>query len=164
MLETLRDAQLTKVQSLEAELLGLLEGMDYCLDWKPDPNSWSVREVVYHLLDTPAGGVHTILQGILSGELTEFEVWADRTNMTPERQACDINAVLQDISALFRGIEIALQSSSDEDLTGKSALAHLRSYGREDQRTGQALLDGLLARHWGEHLGQIKELRETLGV
>ena len=163
-METLRDAQLTKVQSIEAELLGLLEGMDYCLDWKPDPDSWSVREVVYHLLDTPAGGVHTILQGILSGELTEFEVWADHTNMNPERQAYDIKAVLQDISALFRGIEMALQSSSDEDLTGKTALAYLRSYDREDRRTGQALLDGLLARHWGEHLGQIKELRETLGV
>ena len=163
-METLRDAQLTKARSIEAELLGLLDGMDYCLDWKPDPDSWSVREVVYHLLDTPAGGVHTILQGILSGELTEFEVWADRTNMTPERQAYDIDAVLKDISTLFRGIESALQSTSNEDLTGKTALAHLRSYHREDRRTGQALLDGLLARHWGEHLGQIKELRETLGV
>ena len=163
-METLRDAQLAKVQSIESELLGLLEGMDYCLDWKPDPDSWSVREVIYHLLGTPAGGVHTILQGILSGELTEFEVWADRTNMTPERQTCHIDAVLQDISVLFRGIEAALQAASDDDLTGKSALAHLRSYDREDQRTGQALLDGLLARHWGEHLGQIRELRETLGV
>ena len=163
-METLRDAQLAKVKSIEAELLALLEGMDYCLDWKPDSDSWSVREVVYHLLDTPAGGVHTTLQGILSGELTEFEVWADRTNMTPERQACEIGAVLQDISVLFRGIQTALQSSSDEDLTGKTALAHLRSYDREDQRTAQALLDGLLARHWGEHLGQIRELRETLGV
>ena len=163
-METLRDTQLAKARSIEAELLALLEGMDYCLDWKPDPDSWSVREVVYHLLDTPAGGVHTILQGILSGDLTEFEVWADRTNMTPERQGHDIDALLQDISALFRGIESALQAASDEDLTGKTALAYLRSYGREDQRTGQALLDGLLARHWGEHMGQIRELRETLGV
>ena len=163
-MKTLRDAQLAKARSIEAELLGLVEGMDYCLDWKPDPDSWSVREVVYHLLDTPAGGVHAILQGILSGELSEFEVWADRTNMTPGRQAYDIDAVLQDISVLFRGLESALKSASDEDLTGKTALAYLRSYDREDQRTGQALLDGLLARHWGEHLGQIRELRETLGV
>ena len=163
-MKTLRDAQLAKVQSIEAELLGLLEGMDYCLDWKPDPEAWSVREVLYHLLDTPAGGVHTVLQGIVSGELAEFEVWADRSNMTPERQSHDIDGILHDISVLFRGIETALESSSDEDLTGKTALAYLRSYGREDHRSGQTLLDGLLARHWGEHLEQIRELRETLGV
>ena len=138
--------------------------MDYCLDWRPEPSAWSVREVVYHLLDTPEGGVHGTLRGILSGELTEFEVWADRANITPERQDRDMAGVLEDIAALFRGMETALEACGDEDLTDKTALAHLRSYGRDERRTALALLDGVFARHWGEHLGQIRELREALGV
>ena len=161
---TERDSQLERAQGIQSELLGLLDGMDYCLDWKPDSSVWSVREVVYHLLDTPAGGVHTVLQGILSGELTEYEVWADGTNITPERQTNDIETILEDISELFSGIESALVGASDQDLTQKTALAHLRSYDREDQRTAAALLEGVFARHWREHLVQIRELRDTLGM
>ncbi len=82
---SLRDASLENARAIRTELLHLLEGMDYCLDWKSDPSSWCTREVVYHLLDTPPGGIHSILQGTLSGELKEFDLWADRTNMTPER-------------------------------------------------------------------------------
>ena len=159
-----KESQQDRARGIREELLDLLEGMDYCLDWKPDPGSWSVREIVYHLLDTPEGGVHTVLGGILSGGLAEYEVWADRTNMTPERQTCDLETVLADISDLFRGIETALDACSDEDLVTKSALAHLKSYDRENQRTAAELLDGVFARHWGEHLGQIREIRETLGV
>ena len=161
---TQKDSQSERARGIQAEILGLLEGMDYCLDWKPEASVWSVREVVYHLLDTPEGGVHTVLRGVLSGGLTEYEVWADRTNITPERQTKEIEAVIEDIAALFMGIESALEASSDEELSTKSALAHLRSYDRENQRTAAELLDGVFARHWGEHLGQIREIRETLGV
>ena len=115
-------------------------------------------------LDTPAGGVHPVLRGILSGEITEFEVWADRTNMTPERQSNDFEAVVEEITVLFRGIQAALESAGEQDLTGKSALARLRSYDRDDQRTPVGLLDGVFARRWGEHMGHIRELREALGV
>ncbi len=161
---TQKETQLERARGIQSELLGLLEGMDYCLDWKPDSTAWSVREIVYHLLDTPAGDVHTVLRGILSGEITEFEVWADRTNITPERQSNDFEAVVEEITVLFRGIQAALESAGEQDLTGKSALARLRSYDRDDQRTPVGLLDGVFARHWGEHMGQIRELREALGV
>ena len=160
----LRDASLENARAIQSELLQLLEGMDYCLDWKPDPSSWCVREVVYHLLDTPPGGIHSILQGTLSGELEEFDLWADRTNMTPERQSKDIEQVLADINALFRGVVGALEPATDEDLTGKEVLAHLRSRGQDEPRTAQALLEGVFARHWREHLEQIGELRESLGM
>ena len=161
---SLRDASLENARAIRSELLQLLEGMDYCLDWKPDPFSWCAREVVYHLLDTPPGGIHSILQGTLSGELDEFDLWSDRTNMTPERQSKDMEQVLDDINALFRGVEGALGPATDEDLTGKPVLAHLRSRGRDEPRTVQALLEGVFARHWREHLGQLGELRESLGM
>jgi hypothetical protein len=159
-----KDVQLANVRAVRAELLQLLDGMDYCLDWKPDPSSWSVREVVYHLLDTPLGGIHSVLRGTLAGELTEFDVWADLTNMTPERQANDMGQVLEDLDGLFQGMEKALEAASSEELAGKPVLVHLRNRGRDEPRTVQALLEGLFARHWRDHLGQIKELRESLGV
>ena len=113
---TQKETQLERARGIQSELLGLLEGMDYCLDWKLDSTAWSVREIVYHLLDTPAGGVHTVLRGILSGEITEFEVWADRTNITPERQSNDFEAVVEEITVLFRGIQAALESAGEQDL------------------------------------------------
>ena len=84
---SVRDHHLETTRAIRAELSGLLEGMDYCLDWKPEPTAWGVREVVYHLLDTPPGGIHSVVQGIISGVLTEYELWADESKITPERQA-----------------------------------------------------------------------------
>ena len=56
---TLRDGLLEDAHSIRAELDWLLAGMEYCLDWKPDQGAWSAREVVYHIVDTPEGGIHT---------------------------------------------------------------------------------------------------------
>ena len=94
-----------KVFGIRSELLGLLDGMDYCLDWKPEPAAWSVRQVVYHILDTPAGGIHEVVQGMLSGELKDFEIFADRDNMTPERMAYDIEPIREDIDEFFHKLD-----------------------------------------------------------
>ena len=80
-----KQAYLASAQSIKAELLANLDGMDYCLDWKEEPEEWSAREVVYHVLETPPGGVHSLVKGILSGEVTEYDLWSDMTNMNPER-------------------------------------------------------------------------------
>ena len=49
--------------------------MDYCLDWKPDASAWCARQVVYHLLNTPPGGLASVVKGVLSGGLTRnYEV------------------------------------------------------------------------------------------
>jgi len=159
-----KEAHLETIHSIQAELLQFLDGMDYCLDWKPDQDAWSAREVVYHLLDTPPGGVHRVLKGMFSGTLKEYDLWADRSNMTPERHACDAERVRQDIGGFFQGLEEAMSLATDPDFEGKSVLVHLRSRGRDEPRTAQMLLEGLFARHWREHLGQIKALREALGV
>ena len=51
------DSRMAAILDTQNRLLRLLEGMDYCLDWKPDPAEWSARQVIYHLLDTPPGGL-----------------------------------------------------------------------------------------------------------
>jgi hypothetical protein len=159
-----KEAHLATIRSIHAELLQLLDGMDYCLDWKPDSSAWSAREVVYHLLDTPPGGVHRVLRGILSGQLKGYDLWADRSNMSPERLVYDAERVRRDINHYSQSLEEAVAALSEDDFAGKSVLVHLRSRDRAETRTAEALLEGVFARHWREHLGQIRALREALGV
>ena len=161
---TQRDRHLENLRSIRGQLFALLEGMDYCLDWKPDPESWSAREVIYHLVDTPAGGLHTVLRGVLSGELREFEVTPDQTNLTADRQTVDLAQAIQDLAGVLDGIEAAISRTDDDLIASRSAAAHLTARGRWEDRTAQMLLEGLFARHWRGHLEQLQELRETLGV
>ena len=53
-----KQAHIESVRNIQSELLAVLEGMDYCLDWKPDSEDWSARELVYHVLDTPPCSAH----------------------------------------------------------------------------------------------------------
>ena len=160
---SLRDRHLATAHGIRADLLELLEGMDYCLDWKPEPSVWCVREVVCHLLDTPPGGIHSIVRGILLGELEEYDIWAGRANMTPEKQAKDMAQLRDDINTLFQELEQALGSATDEDLAGKPVLAHFKSREVDEQRTVDMLLERGFDGHWREHLNQIGDLRASLG-
>lgn len=159
-----KESHLAAVRAIQAELLQLLDGMDYCLDWKPDSSAWSAREVVCHLLDTPPGGFHRVLEGTLSGTLTEFDLWSDRSNMTPERASCDIELMRKDFNTFFRGMNAALTVAGHDDFDAKSVMVHQRNRGWDEARTAQNLLEGLFARHWREHLAQIRALRDALGL
>jgi hypothetical protein len=158
-----KETHVGNIRSIREELFQLIDGMDYCLDWKPEPELWSVREALYHLVDTPDGGMHHLIAGIISGTKEQFDLEPDINNMTEERLAADIDQMRQEVAAILDGLEKAVEAADDSDF-GKSILAHLIARGRDDQRTAQQLLEGLFARHWKEHLGQIRELREGLGV
>ena len=159
-----KSAYLEDIRSIKAELMQLLEGMDYCLDWKPDPDSWSVREVAYHLVDTPEGGLHSLIQGMLSGQRREFDLMPDLNNMTPDRLTLEPEQVRKDLVEVLEGLELAVSGASESELEGSAILAHLLARGISEERTAQNLLQGLFARHWRGHLVQIKELREALGM
>ena len=161
---TQKTLHLENARAIHTELLQLIEGMDYCLDWKPSPSEWSARQIIYHLLDTPPDGIPGLLRGIFSGSLQEFDLWADKDNMTPERLSYDMEQVLEDTGRFFQSMEQTLQDATDDGLIGKPVLAHLKSRGRDEERTAQALLEGLFARHWQNHLAQLRELRDSLGV
>ena len=155
---------LDDIRSIKAELIQLLDGMDYCLDWKPDPDSWSAREVIYHLVDTPAGGLHSLIQGMLSGQKKEFDLMSDQSNMTPDRLVQEFPQVAKDVLAVLEGLEETVSGASEAELAEKTITAHLLARETREQRTVQNLLQGLFARHWRGHLSQIQELREALGM
>ena len=161
---TSKPEHLQNLQSIRHELIQLLDGMDYCLDWKPDTSAWSARDLVYHLVDTPPGGIHGVVEGILSGQLTEFDLWSDGNNMTPERLAYDIEQVRQDVLGVLDGLQHSLTGAAEEELSQKSAMVHQRNRGWDEPRTVENLLLGLFARHWKEHLEQFGELRQALGM
>ena len=151
------------VDSLRASLVGLLDGMNYCLDWKPDDSGWSAREIVYHLLDTPPGGNAELVRRIVSGEAAEYEIWSDRTNVTEARATLDMEEIEGDIASFFKVFDTALAAASDGDLQDRRVLMHQRTRGEDVERTLEEALAGI-DRHWRGHMEQLRELRDALGL
>ena len=161
---TRKQAHIESVRNIKSELLAALAGMDYCLDWKQEPEEWSARELVYHVLDTPPGGAHRLVKGIISGETSEYELWSDLTNMTPERAAYDLDQVNADIETFFQSLEDSLSGISDADLETKKVLMHQRTSKVDEERTIDAILERTLNVHIKEHLAQLQELRDALAI
>ncbi len=157
-----RDENLATVRRIRDELTALLEGMDYCLDWK-DGDNWCAREVLYHLVDTPEGGIGGVIAGVLDGTRDEITILPDANNMTPERMAADLDEAQAAPLAILRTAEDAIAAASDTDFMERTAMAHLPHRDLHEVRTAQAFIDGL-ERHWGEHLAQLRAIREALGV
>jgi len=163
-LTTLRDGLLEDARSIRAELNRLLEGMEYCLDWKSDQGEWSAREVVYHMVDTPEGGIHAAVQRTLDGNIGEMTVNGNLSNMTDERMGKDMDAVKADIDVVLSGMERALAAVDDSKLSGRETLVHSTMRGVTETRSARNLSERLFVGHWKEHLSQIAELRDALGI
>lgn len=161
---TQRDSILQEVQSIRSELGRLLEGIDYCLDWKPDDEEFSAREIIYHMVDTPSGGIHTAIQGVLSGSVQEVPISSSLTNMTDERQGNDLDKIREDLEAVLAGLEKALASATDAELISKRVPLHSITRSTTTERSVEDLVSGIFVRHWREHLGQMAALRESLGL
>ena len=86
------------------------------------------------------------------------------SKLTQERQGRDIGQVKQDLEGFFQGMREALAIAEGEDLESKPVLAHLRSSGKDEYRTARMLLERTFIRHWRKHLGQVRQLRESLGI
>lgn len=162
-----REDNLATVRRVRDELTGLLDGMDYCLDWKDGDNraldQWSAREVLYHLVDTPEGGIGGVIAGVLNGTRGEVTILPDANNMTAERMSADIDEAKAGPLAILQTAEDAIAGASDDDFVDRTALAHLPHRDIHEVRTAQSFIDGL-ERHWGEHLNQLRAIRETLGM
>ena len=159
-----KNAHLNTSLSVRMELLSILNGMDYCLDWKSDPSEWSARELVYHILDTPPGGVHNLVKGILTGEITEYDLWADLTNVTPERAGYDIDQVVADIEQLFQELDDSIGGASDEDIETKMVMMHQKTAGYDEERSLRTILDRTLTVHMRGHLTQLLQVKKALGI
>ena len=161
---TQRDSFFQEIESIRDELDRLLDGIDYCFDWKPSDEEWSGREIIYHIVDTPSGGVHIAVRGVLDGELNEITITAGLTNITPGRQANGIAEVRNDLKEVLTGLEQALSSATDAKLDERSVVIRAISFSTSPERTARELLARTFVHHWREHLAQLAELREMLGL
>ena len=159
-----KQAHLDSVQSTKEDFMAVLKGMDYCLDWKQDDSEWSARELVYHILDTPPGGAQNLVKGVISGEVQEYEIWSDLTNMTPERAVYDINQVNADIESFFDSLSESVSGLTDGDLEEKKVRMHQRTREVDEERTLDAILERTLNGHIKDHLTQLRALREALAI
>ena len=159
-----KQAHLNSIQSIKTEFIALLEGMDYCLDWKQNESEWSVRELVYHILDTPPGGAQNLVIGIISGDIHEYEIWSDLTNITSERAGHDIDQINSDIAMFFCSLSSAISDLSDRDLQAKKAIMHQRTRKVSQERSLDSILERTLNGHIRDHLIQLRSIREALAI
>ena len=159
-----QEARLANLHAARDQLLEVLEGMDYCLDWKLEPSNWSARQVVYHLLESPPGGLQRVLWAAIAGEEEGIEVWAGDDNLTPERARYDLDQVLEDVANFFTAMEEALEAAGEQESAGKSVMGRHQTSGGGQSYTVGALLDSMFGAHWNEHVNQVRALRDALGM
>ena len=156
---TARDQHLTNVAEIRSELLQILDGMEDCLDWRPDEESWSAREVFTHMLYTPPNGVPEILQGLLSGAVHEYDLWADQKYLSEEATGWTLEQVKAQFNGYFESLEQQLEELDDATLESTTAMVHQRNRHWDEPRPAQWLVERLFAGHWREHLVQLGELK-----
>ena len=154
-----RDQHLANVADIRTELFLILEGMEDKLDRRPDPESWSAREVITHMLYTPPGGVPQVLREMLSGELQEYDLWADQKYLTDEARDWDLEQIREQFTAYFSSLEEQFAPLDDTTLAETTALVHQRNRHWDEPRPAQWLVERLFAGHWREHLAQLRELK-----
>lgn len=159
-----RDQQLSNISEIRSELFELLVGMQDCLDWRPDDETWSPREVITHMLYTPPGGVPEVLHGLLSGEVREYDLWADQKYMTEEAEDWTLAQVLEQFSGYLHRLEQQLAALDDETLEQTTAVVHQRNRHWDEPRSAQWLVERLFAGHWREHLFQLSSLKQRAGL
>ncbi len=152
-----------RVQATRDQLSKMLDGMDYCLDWKPGDQEWSAREVLYHLVDTPPGGIHAAARAVLQDEISELTLAPDMTDTSGDRAGTDMAQIMAQVEAVLAGLESVIDDASDADFE-KSLPVHLPARGTTQTFTLERLIGGAMDRHWAEHLGQLAELRDGLGL
>ena len=79
--------------------------------------------------------------GTVSGGITEYEIWSNLTNMTPERAGHDMEQITANIGDFFGKMAEAVGAAAEGDLDGKSVVVHQRTRGTDEERTLLARLD-----------------------
>ena len=156
---TAKELHLQNVADIRSELFQILEGMEEVLDWREDDESWSAREVVTHMLYTPPPGVPHVLAAVMSGDTTEYDLWADQKYMSEEAQGWSLDQVRQQFEDYFSALERALAPLDDATLEETTPMVHQRNRLWDEPRPAQWLVERLFAGHWREHLGQLQELK-----
>lgn len=161
-MKTLRDSILQGAAEIQKDLEIVLGGMDYYLDWKPHDSEWSTREVLWHILEDPEGGIPKAIEGIIKGTLPELTIIADETHLDPEREAMDLETINGEIRNYFTKLNEVLEGVTDSQISQLTTSCWFPLRNHREDRSAQNLLEGLLINHWRDHLPHLRHLRASL--
>ena len=150
---------LENIRAIRNRMLNVLSGMDACIDETTQNESWSTREIIYHLSDTPAGGLGALFQGMLSNSVLEFDLTPDLTNVTSDRQKTTLQDGVADLISILDQIESVVSDTTPEILEDTTIICHHLSRQTDEVRSLENLLRGLFTRHWIAHLEQLELLK-----
>ena len=154
---------LENIRAIRNRMLNVLSGMDACIDETTQNESWSTREIIYHLSDTPSGGLGALFQGMISNSVLEFDLTPDLTNVTSDREKTTLEDGIADLTTILDQIESEVSEATLESLEETTVMCHHLSRESDEVRSLENLLRGLFARHWIAHLEQLELLKRELG-
>ena len=161
---TQRDSLLQEIQSIRGELERLLHGIDPYFDRQIEGEDWTIRELVYHLVDTPgSGGWGTIVPAVLEGRMQEIPIALGQTYPDPERQGKDVAGVGQDFYSVLATLESSLADMTDAALAERRVVYRSFANSTTTERNAQEMIANI-GLHWREHLDRLSALRKTLGL
>ena len=150
---------LENIRAIRNRMLNVLSGMDACIDETSRNESWSTREIIYHLSDTPAGGLGALFQGMISNRVLEFDLTPDLTNVTSDREKTTLEDGIAGLTTILDQIESVVSDTTPEILEDTTIICHHLSRQTDEVRSLENLLRGLFARHWIAHLEQLELLK-----
>ena len=161
---TQRDALLQEIRNIRSELERLLHRIDPYFDQQIEGADWTVRELVYHLVDTPgSGGWGTIVPAVLEGRMQEIPIALGQTYQNPDRREKDVAGVGQDFYNVLATLESSLADMTDAMLAERRVLYRSLANSTTTERNAQEMIANIGV-HWREHLDQLAEFRKTLGI
>ena len=150
---------LENIRAIRNRMLNVLSGMDACIDETTQNESWSTREIIYHLSDTPSGGLGALFQGMISNSVLEFDLTPDLTNVTSDREKTTLEDGIAGLTTILDQIESVVSDTTPEILEDTTIICHHLSRQTDEVRSLENLLRGLFARHWIAHLEQLELLK-----
>ncbi len=153
---------LENIKAIRNRMLNVLSGMEASIDETTQSESWSTREIIYHLSDTPTGGLGELFQRMISKSVLEFDLAPDLTNMTEDRTKATLADGIADLISILDKIESVVSEATPEILEETTIMCHHLTRGTDEIRTLENLLRGLFSRHWMAHLEQLEILKNEL--
>ena len=151
---------LENLKLIRDRMIDVLSGMETFMDVTTHSESWSIRDIIYHLSDTPTGGLGELFQGMLSSTVLEFDLTPDLTNVTPDREKTTLEDGISDLICILDTIESVVSKTTPEILENTTIICHHLSRKTDEVRSLENLLRGLFARHWIAHLDQLEILNQ----
>lgn len=159
-----REQVLREMEDAWQELRHQLRKLDYSLDWKADPENpeaWSVRDIVSHLLGTPERNALAYLKHTLRGDGSVMPMEAGNPVRATERRSASLAQLVSQLEAQYQEMRQMVLQATPQRLEAKG-----RFLGRSGN-TEVSFLErayGSFHRHMREHTRQLQAMREELGV